>query len=139
MDTADTYDIFLVDDHPIVRRGYASLLNRMPRFVVAGEAGSGEEALDRIPQAMPDLAIVDISMTGMNGFELTQELQVKHPELPVLIISMYDETEYVRQALKAGAKGYLTKDEVGERIVDAVSQILSGEIFLPESIRQKMA
>jgi len=107
------YRIFIVDDHPIMRRGYSALISREPDLEVCGEAGSGEEAIEQILKESPDLVIADISMDGMNGSEMIKHLKSLRPELPFLVVSMHDETLYAERALHAGASGYIMKSEVG--------------------------
>ena len=130
--------IFVVDDHPVVRWGYISLINLEPDLEVCGEADTAFEALDKIPEACPDLAIVDISLEGMNGIELTKQLQVLHPDLPVLIVSMHDEVLYGDRALRAGARGYIMKREVRTKIVEAIRRLLSGGTFLSDQMSTRL-
>ena len=130
--------IFVVDDHPVVRWGYISLINLEPDLEVCGEADTAFEALDKIPEARPDLAIVDISLEGMNGIELTKQLQVLHPDLPVLIVSMHDEVLYGDRALRAGARGYIMKREVRTKIVEAIRRLLSGGSYLSDQMSTRL-
>ena len=130
--------IFVVDDHPVVRWGYISLINLEPDLEVCGEADTAFEALDKIPEANPDLAIVDISLEGMNGIELTKQLQVLHPDLPVLIVSMHDEVLYGDRALRAGARGYIMKREVRTKIVEAIRRLLKGGTYLSNQMSTRL-
>ncbi len=130
--------IFVVDDHPVVRWGYISLINLEPDLEVCGEAGTAFEALEKIPAISPDLAIVDISLEGMNGIELTKQLQVLHPDLPVLIVSMHDEVLYGDRALRAGARGYIMKREVRTKIVEAIRRLLSGGTYLSDQMSTRL-
>ncbi len=130
--------IFLVDDHRIVRLGFRTVLEELGHFEVAGEAGSGEEALEGISRATPDLAVVDIAMRGMDGIELTRALKREHPNVHVLIVSMHDDTYYVERALEAGADGYLLKDNADALMVDAVERILEGKQYLCGDIQGKI-
>ena len=130
--------IFVVDDHPVVRWGYISLINLEPDLEVCGEADTAFEALDKIPETNPDLAIVDISLEGMNGIELTKQLQVLHPDLPVLIVSMHDEVLYGDRALRAGARGYIMKREVRTKIVEAIRRLLSGGTYLSNQMSTRL-
>ncbi len=130
--------VFVVDDHPVIRWGYISLINQEPDLEVCGEADTAFEALDKIPEASPDLAIVDISLAGMNGIELTKQLQVLHPDLPVLIVSMHDEVLYGDRALRAGARGYIMKREVRTKIVEAIRRLLSGGTYLSDQMSTRL-
>lgn len=130
--------VFIVDDHPVVRMGYASIINQAENLSVCGEAGSGEEALEKIPEAKPSLLIVDITMEGMTGIELTQQVQSRDWDIPVLVISVHDEMLYAERALEAGAMGYLMKDEASDRIIEAIETILRGGIFVSERINETL-
>lgn len=129
--------VFIVDDHPVVREGFCSLLEQTEDFVVAGEASSGEETLETIDQTESDLAIVDISMKGMDGIELTRRLGEILPELRVLIVSVHDETHYVEDAFDAGANGYVLKDNIHSVLPEAASSVMNGEMYLCEDLRPK--
>lgn len=130
--------IFVVDDHPIMRRGYASILDRQPDLEVCGEAGSADEALEKIPDSEADLVIVDISMEGMSGIELIKSLDAWDIDLPCLVVSMHDETLYAERALHAGAKGYIMKNEIDQTVVEAVRKILNGGFFLSDQMNNKI-
>lgn len=130
--------IMIVDDHPIMRRGYVSLLGRVPGLEICGEAGSALEALAIVAAEDPDLAIVDISLGGMNGIELTKHIRASHPRTLVLIVSMHDESLYAERALAAGARGYLMKSEVDGMVVGAVRRVLDGGYFVSERISAKI-
>jgi DNA-binding NarL/FixJ family response regulator len=132
------HSIFVVDDHPVMRRGYAALISRESDFEMCGEASSAEEALDVIGDDEPDLIIVDISLEGMSGIELIKHLQSQHPDLPVLVVSMHDETLYGERALHAGARGYVMKSEVDDVIIEAIRQILQGGFYLTDHLNRKI-
>jgi len=132
------YRIFIVDDHPIMRRGYSALISREPDLEVCGEAGSGEEAIEQILKESPDLVIADISMDGMNGIEMIKHLKSLRPELPFLVVSMHDETLYAERALHAGASGYIMKSEVGTSVIEAARRILQGGLYLSEQMSSKL-
>ncbi|MDX1531413.1 MAG: response regulator transcription factor, partial [Rhodothermales bacterium] len=112
--------VFVVDDHPMMRRGYVSLIDGEPDLRACGEAGSAREALQRIPDADPDLVIADISLEGTNGIEMVKRLQAHRPALRVLVISMHDERLYAERALHAGARGYLMKTADDEEVLHAI-------------------
>ncbi len=132
--------IFIVDDHPIMRKGYQALLNREPDLQVCGEAGTAEEALDRIPRVtpQPDLVVVDLSMEGMSGIELIKRLQSFRPDLPVLVVSMHDEMLYAERAVRAGARGYIMKKEVDTTVIQAIRKILGGGFYLSERMNNHL-
>ncbi len=130
--------IFLVDDHPLMRQGMKTLIEQHPRFEVCGEADSAPRALDLAGKLQPNLAIVDITLKSTNGIELTKGLRSQIPNMQVLIISMHDEDVYAERALRAGAMGYLMKQEASEKVIAALEQILRGEIYLSDSVKGKM-
>jgi DNA-binding NarL/FixJ family response regulator len=107
----DKSTIFLVDDHPIVRQGLALLINREADLTVCGDAEEAGSALRRIEELKPDLAVVDISLNGPDGLDLLKNIRARHPNLPVLILSMLDESLYAERALRDGASGYIMKQE----------------------------
>src|ERR1700683_5202871 len=121
--------ILLVDDHPIVRQGLTLLINREPDLVVCGEAEEARGAMQLLASARPDVLIVDISLNGPDGLDLLKNIRTTHPALPVLILSMHDESIYAERALRAGANGYLMKQEATERVLVALRRILNGEIY----------
>jgi len=126
--------IFLVDDHNVVRSGLAELLNLAPDLQVCGEAATAEEALRTIDAAQPDAAIVDLTLGEMGGLELIKTLKVRMPQLPVLVLSMHDESYYAERCLRAGAKGYIMKKEAIEQLEHAVRQILDGKVHLSPTL-----
>jgi DNA-binding NarL/FixJ family response regulator len=130
--------ILVVDDHPIVRQGLALLINREPDLVVCGEAEEATGAMHVLASARPDVLIVDISLTGPDGLDLLKTIRTTHPTLPVLILSMHDESIYAERALRAGANGYIMKQEATEKVLVAVRRILSGEIYVSDRIANKM-
>lgn len=131
--------IFLVDDHPITREGLARLINLEPDLEVCGEAGTAARAMTEIAAQKPELAIVDISLaTGASGLELIKDLAVRHPRLPVLTLSTHDETIYAERALRAGAKGYVMKQEPTAKVMQAIRKILKGEISLSEAMKDRL-
>ncbi len=131
--------IFIVDDHPVLRQGLAQLINQEEDMIVSGEAGNAAETILGVEKAKPDLVIMDIALEGISGIELTKTILAKNPDLFVLIISMYDESVYVDRALQAGAKGYLTKREMTDRVIIAIRKVLSGDIYVSDLWREKLA
>ncbi|HEY1760141.1 MAG TPA: response regulator transcription factor [Bryobacteraceae bacterium] len=130
--------VFIVDDHPIVRQGLALLINREPDLAVCGDAEEAVSALTRIAQLNPDLVIVDISLNGPDGLDLLKDIRVREPHLPVLVLSMLDESLYAERALRAGAKGYIMKQEATERVLVAIRRILAGDIYVSEQMSSRM-
>jgi DNA-binding NarL/FixJ family response regulator len=130
--------IFLVDDHPITRQGVVVLINQEPDLEVCGEADSAPKAFDLLQKSKADLAVVDISLKTTSGIELTKNLKVLLPDLPILIMSMHDESLYAERALRAGAKGYVMKQEASDNILIAIRRILDGELYLSEKMKEKM-
>jgi DNA-binding NarL/FixJ family response regulator len=136
--TAKKKTVFVVDDHPIVRQGLALLINREADLVVCGEAEEMQSALSAIQTIRPDILIVDISLNGPDGLELLKNIRLASPRLPVLILSMHDESIYAERALRAGANGYIMKQEATEKVLIALRRILSGEIYVSDRIANSM-
>src|ERR1700721_236726 len=130
--------VFVVDDHPIVRQGLTLLINRESDLAVCGEAEEMHSALRSIQAVKPDILIVDISLNGPDGLELLKNVRLTSPRLPVLILSMHDESLYAERALRAGANGYIMKQEATERGLVAIRQILGGEVYVSERMAKKM-
>ncbi|MHC4617269.1 MAG: response regulator [Planctomycetota bacterium] len=126
--------ILVVDDHPIVRRGLTQLIEQEPDLGVCAEAENAEQALQAVENQHFDLAIVDISLSGPNGVELTEVIKAKRPDLPVLILTMHDEAKYAERAFRAGAKGYVTKHEAAETVITAIRLVLSGHKYISRRI-----
>src|SRR5687767_7599487 len=135
--------ILLVDDHPIVRERLSELISLEADLAVCGEAEDSNEAINAVRDLRPDLAIVDITLKDTFGIELIKHLKEIMPKLPVLVLSMHDESLYAERALRAGAKGYLTKQDATKKVILAIRRILAGEIFVSEkmaaTILQKVA
>ena len=130
--------ILIVDDHPILRKGLALLINQEPDLVVSAEAEHAQMAIESIEKNLPDMAIVDISLPGIDGIELIKELKLRHKDIPVLVVSMHDETLYAERSLRAGARGYIMKQEALDKVLVAIRKVLEGEIFVSERITTKM-
>ena len=130
--------IMIVDDHPIVRQGVRHVIEQEPDLRICAEAESATEALQALQQQQPDLAIVDISLKGTDGLELTKWIRAQNDKVPVLIMSMHDESLYAERVLRAGAHGYVMKAEVADKIVDAIRKVLKGEIYLSEKVGQNI-
>jgi DNA-binding NarL/FixJ family response regulator len=130
--------VFVVDDHPIVRQGLTLLINQEADLTVCGEAEEMHSALSAIQATRPDILIVDISLNGPDGLELLKNIRLTSPRLPVLILSMHDESIYAERALRAGANGYIMKQEATEKVLVALRRILSGEIYVSDRIANSM-
>ena len=130
--------ILIVDDHPMMRQGLAQLIEHESDLAVAAEADTAAQALNQIAARKPDLVLADISLPDRNGLELIKDLQVYHPGLPVLVVSMHDESLYAERVLRAGGRGYIMKQEGGKMLMQAIRQVLSGQIFVSEKMSAKI-
>lgn len=126
--------IFIVDDHPIVRKGLGQLINQEEDLVICGEAENAEAALELLKKVKPDLAIVDISLRGIDGIELTKLIRARFDNIPVLVVSMHDESLFAERALKVGARGYIMKQEAIEKMMEAIRKVLRGELYVSERV-----
>jgi len=130
--------VLLVDDHPIVRQGLALLIDREPDLCVCGEAESAHSAFHAIATLLPDLVVLDISLSGPDGLDVLKEIRMKTTNLPVLILSMHDESIYAERAMRAGANGYIMKQEATEKVLVAIRRILQGEVYLSDRLTSTM-
>jgi DNA-binding NarL/FixJ family response regulator len=130
--------ILIVDDHPIVRQGIQRLLEQEDDLRVCAEVGSAREALAAIAKTPPDVAVIDITLPGADGLELTKSLRAQDFKFPILVMSMHDESLYAERVLRAGANGYIMKHEVANNIVEAIRRVLSGSIYVSERTGQKI-
>ena len=130
--------VLIVDDHPILRKGLAMLINQEPDLVVIAEADNAQKALEMIDKHKPDMLIVDISLPGIDGIELIKTVKLRYRNLPSLVVSMHDEMLFAERALRAGARGYIMKQEALERVLVAIRRILAGEIFVSDKITTNM-
>ena len=130
--------VFLVDDHPLVREHLKALLQREADLEVCGEAGEAPLALSLIGKHKPNLVILDISLKRSHGLELLKDLKQMHPSLPVLVLSMHDEALYAERALRAGARGYITKEEATVDVLSAVRKVLGGQVYLSDRMSARM-
>ncbi|MCP2072303.1 UNVERIFIED_ORG: DNA-binding NarL/FixJ family response regulator [Pseudomonas lini] len=131
--------VALVDDHSLVRDGIRALLSVMPRLEVVGEAENGAQAIEMVGRCQPDLLLMDISLKDMNGLELTRLLGKQYPSLKILILSMYDNYEYVSESVRSGASGYVLKNAPSREIIAAIEAIISGGTFYSAEIAQRLA
>lgn len=130
--------VFIIDDHPIVRKGLAQLLDQEPDLVVCGEAADVREARVGLERTRPDVVILDLSLRDSDGLELIKEIRAKHGQLPVLVLSMHDETIYAERLLSAGANGYIMKQAAADQLLVAVRRVLSGGIYVSEKVGASM-
>jgi DNA-binding NarL/FixJ family response regulator len=130
--------IFLVDDHPMMREGLAQLIAQESDLAVCGEAEDATEALDRIEELEPDLALVDITLRSTNGLELIKDLRIRAPQMAILVISMHDESLYAERVLRAGGRGYIMKQEGGKKLMEAIRHVLNGKTYVSDKISAKI-
>ena len=130
--------ILIIDDHPLFREGLQQLIDRTTELVVCGEAEDAAEAHKAIAVLKPDLVLVDISLGVGSGIDLIKAIKSQHEDLPILVISMHDESLYAERALRAGAVGYVMKHERGKRVLAAISRVLGGDIYLSEKMSSSM-
>lgn len=130
--------IFVVDDHPIMRDGISQLVNQQPDMEVCGGASSGPEALAALDAADPDLMLVDLSLTGMDGIELIKAVKKRKERLPMLVLSMHPEALYAERAVRAGAKGYVMKHASTDALLAAIRKVLAGKIALSPGMTEKL-
>ena len=137
--SASKAQVMLVDDHAMLRHGMAMLINLEPDMEVLAEAGDGEEALATLKSGHHvDIVLMDASLKTLSGFEVIKNIHILIPELPVLMVSMHDEAVYAERALRAGARGYVMKQEPGEVLVTAIREVLKGNIYLSKPMHAKL-
>jgi DNA-binding NarL/FixJ family response regulator len=131
--------IVLVDDHAVVRAGVRRLLEQEPLFEVIGEAESGEKAYQIFGELKPDVMVMDLSMPGMGGLEGIRRILMRYEKAKILVLSMHEDLSFANQALKLGAKGYLTKNTLADDLVRSIETVTQGDVFLSDEIAKKMA
>jgi DNA-binding NarL/FixJ family response regulator len=129
----------LADDHAIFRAGLRRLVEEAGDMVVVAEAADGREAIEQVQDAMPDVAVIDISMPGLDGLEVINQLSYSHPKMPILVLTMHEEEQYVVRTIAAGAKGYITKRSVPEQLVQAIRKVHAGGRYLTEEAAEVLA
>jgi len=130
--------IVIIDDHPLFRKGLEQLIASNKGFAVCGEAANAAEGLSILRKLKPDLAIVDVSLPGANGIELIKNIRAEFPKLPVLVLSMHDESLYALRSIRAGAQGYVMKQEALENVVRALREIMDGRPYLSQAMSAKL-
>src|SRR5436309_7814706 len=130
--------IVIVDDHPLFRKGLEQLIHSDGAFAVCGEASNASEAMDVIRKLDPDLLIVDVSLPGANGIELIKNIRAEFPKLLILVLSMHDESLYALRSLRAGAQGYVMKQEALANVVNAIHEVLAGRPYLSPAMSAKL-
>jgi DNA-binding NarL/FixJ family response regulator len=130
--------VLIIDDHPVFRHGITAMINAEADLMVCGEAGSAPTALETMRRLNPDIALVDISLPGTNGIELLKSMRAESPKLPMLVVSMHDESLYALRALRAGALGYVMKAEALDLILTAIRKVLQGEPFLSPKFSDRL-
>ncbi len=130
--------IFLVDDHPIVRQGIRSLIETELGLMVCGEAGDAQSALALIEQTRPDMVVVDLSLKHSSGFNLILDIKRRWADVPILVLSMYDEEVYAERVLRAGASGYVMKQDAPTKITNAIRAVLNESIYVSENVSSRI-
>jgi DNA-binding NarL/FixJ family response regulator len=130
--------IVLIDDHPIMRHGLAQLIRAEDGLDVIGEAGSAREGLEVVGRLTPDLAVVDLTLPDKNGLELVKDIRAQHPSTLCIVLSMHEETLYGERALRAGARGYVMKEEAADHLVTAIHKVIAGGLYVSESLNARM-
>jgi DNA-binding NarL/FixJ family response regulator len=126
--------ILIVDDHAVLREGLVAQINREPDLVVRGEAETARAAMEAVEKLNPDLVLADITLPGRNGLELIRDLRSVRPGLPVLVLSMHDASLFAERVLRAGGRGYVSKQQSGGQLIKAIRHVLSGQIYLSEEV-----
>lgn len=130
--------VLIVDDHPILREGISQLINQEKDLTVCGSMEDAYQGLEAIEKLKPSVVIVDISLKGMNGLELIKNIKTRYAALPILVLSMHDESLYAERVLRAGARGYIMKQEAIEKVLTAIRKVLDGEIYVSDKIAARM-
>lgn len=136
--TSAKHRVLIVDDHPIVRHGLVELIGADPELEVCGEAASVEEALGLVETACPHVVVVDLSLKSGHGLDLIEQIRARHERVKMLVSSVHDEAVFAERALRAGAMGYVNKEEATETVIEAIHQLLEGKIFLSERMSNRL-
>jgi len=130
--------ILVVDDHPMIREGLARLVDGEEDLMICGQAEDANDALKAISEIKPDVVVIDISLKNSSGIELMKSIKTQYPKLPVLILSMHNEALYAERALRAGAMGYIMKQEASQNLLTAIRQVLIGQIYVSDDISKRL-
>ncbi len=130
--------VLIIDDHPLLLQGIAALIKGQKDFTVCGEISDSKLAISTVQKTNPDVIILDLSLNGTNGIEVLKNLKVQFPKIKVLILSMHDETVYAPRALRAGALGYIMKQEPPENVIAALRKVLTGQVYISEKMGAKL-
>ncbi len=130
--------LLIVDDHPMMRNGLSQLIDNEGDLKVCAEADTAGQAINAVAKQKFDLALVDISLPDKNGLELIKDIRTLKPDLPILVVSMHDELIYAERVLRAGARGYIMKQEGGQKFLDAIRQVLAGKVFVSEKMSARI-
>lgn len=133
-----TAKVLIVDDHPVLRQGLAELIDHEEDLEVCAQAEDANQALSAIKKMPPDIAIVDIALKEASGIELIKDINVQYPQLPVLALSMHEESLYAERVLRAGAKGYIMKQEATEDVIAAIRKVLTGQVYVSQKMTEKL-
>ena len=132
------HSVFLLEDHPVMREGYRSLIDAEPELTVCGEAATAEEAMGKLHDLDPSVVVVDLSLPGTNGVEFIKRLHALTPDVPILVVTAHEEDLYAERALRAGARGYLMKAGSSKRFVEAIRTVLRGGLFLTDELQSRL-
>jgi len=130
--------MLIVDGPPIVREGLVQQINREPDLVVCAQASNASHALAAVEEHQPDIVLVDINLPGRSGLELIRDLGAVAPELPILVLSMHDESVFAERVLRAGGRGYVSKETGGDKLLEAIRRVLSGQIYVSETVSTRL-
>ena len=134
----DATRVLIVDDHPLLRKGVGQLIDQEKDLLVVGEAEDAQQAITAVENTKPDVALIDITLHGTSGIELLKNIKARFPKLKMLVLSMHDESVYAHRALRAGASGYIMKQEGPEKVLTALRKVLRGEVYLSEHLGNRM-
>ena len=130
--------VLVVDDHPVLRQGLKLLINQEPDLMVCAEAENLQQAFTAIREKRPDIAIIDLSLAQSSGIDLIKNIKPRYPDLPILVLSMHEESLYAERALRAGARGYIMKKEAPEKVISAIRKVLEGSLYVSEAMGDKL-
>lgn len=135
---SDYWRILIVDDHPVIRAGIGAVINNEPDMKICAEAAGQQQAWQAIQESPPDLAIIDISLEEGSGFSLIRRIRTANLPVEILVLSMHDESLYAERALRAGARGYISKQEATDHVATAIRKVLAGKIYLSEAMTERL-